>query len=150
VSEQVTGTMRALITRGLKGDLHCVLVFTTDRIIVAVQSMLFQVASGMGGVGGAIGAVAGHGAMKGQDVKGKLDQLSPQEILGSNKKNYQVPYTDITKVQIGKKLGTSRLYIRTSNETYKFKFQFEKFEQIEGSIRSFLPSSLPVESGQLD
>ena len=64
MSEQVTGLLRALITRGLKGDLHCVIIFTTERIIVAVQSMLFQIASGMGGAGGAIGAVTGQGAMK--------------------------------------------------------------------------------------
>jgi hypothetical protein len=150
LSEQVTGQLRALITRGLKGDLHCVIIFTAERIIVAVQSMLFQVASGMGGAGGAIGAVAGQGAMKRQDIKGKLDQLSPEEVLSANKKNFQVPYTGVTKIQVGKKLGTSRLYIQTPSETYKFKFQFIKFEQVESSIRSFLPSSVLVESGQLD
>lgn len=150
MSEQVTGQLRALITRGFKGDLHCVVIFTTERIIVAVQSMLFQIASGMGGAGGAVGAVAGQGAMKRQDIKSKLDQLSPQEILGSNKKNFQVPYTSVTKIQVGKKLGTSRLYIQTPDETYKFKFQFVKLEEVEGSIRSFLPSSVPIESGQLD
>lgn len=150
MSEQVTGQLRALITRGFKGDLHCVVIFTTERIIVAVQSMLFQIASGMGGAGGAVCAVAGQGAMKRQDIKSKLDQLSPQEILGSNKKNFQVPYTSVTKIQVGKKLGTSRLYIQTPDETYKFKFQFVKLEEVEGSIRSFLPSSVPIESGQLD
>jgi hypothetical protein len=134
----------------LKGDLHCVIIFTTERIIVAVQSLLFQIASGMGGAGGAIGAVAGQGAMKRQDIKGKLDQLSPEEILSANKKNFQVPYTGVTKIQVGKKLGTSRLYIQTPNETYKFKFQLIKFEQVESSIRSFLPPSVPIESGQLD
>jgi hypothetical protein len=149
LSEQITGQLRALITRGLKGDLHCVIIFTTERIIVAVQSMLFQIASGMG-AGGAIGAVAGQGAMKRQDIGGKLDQLSPQEILSSNKKNFQVPYAGVTKIQLGKKLGTSRLYIRTPDETYKFKFQAIKLEQVESSIRSFLPSSVPIESGQLD
>jgi len=150
LSEQVTGQIRALITRGLKGDLHCVIIFTTERIIVAVQSMLFQIASGMGGAGGAIGAVAGQGAVKRQDIKGKLDQLSPEEVLSANKKNFQVPYTGVTKIQVGKKLGTSRLYIQTPSETYKFKFQFINFEQVESSIRSFLPSSVLIESGQLD
>ena len=150
MSEQVTGQIRALITRGLKGDLHCVIIFTTERIIVAVQSMLFQIASGMGGAGGAIGAVAGQGAVKRQDIKGKLDQLSPEEVLSANKKNFQVPYTGVTKIQVGKKLGTSRLYIQTPSETYKFKFQFINFEQVESSIRSFLPSSVLIESGQLD
>ncbi len=152
MSEQVTGQLRALITRGLKGDLHCVIIFTTERIIVAVQSMLFQIASGMGwpGAGGAIGAVASQGAMKHQDIKSKLDQFSPEEVLSANKKNFQVPYTGVTKIQIGKKLGTSRLYVQTPSETYKFKFQFIKLEQVESSIRSFLPSSVLIESGQLD
>jgi hypothetical protein len=150
LSEQITGQLSALITRGLKGDLHCVIIFTTERIIVAVQSMLFQIASGMGGAGGAVGAVAGQGAMKRQDIKGKLDQLSPQQMLSANKKNFQVPYASVTKIQVGKKLGTSRLYIQTPSETYKFKFQFINFEQVESSIRSFLPSSVLIESGQLD
>jgi hypothetical protein len=150
LSEQITGQLSALITRGLKGDLHCVIIFTTERIIVAVQSMLFQIASGMGGAGGAVGAVAGQGAMKRQDIKGKLDQLSPQQMLSANKKNFQVPYASVTKIQVGKKLGTSRLYIQTLSETYKFKFQFIKLEQVESSIRSFLPSSVLIESGQLD
>jgi hypothetical protein len=88
--------------------------------------------------------------MKRQDIKGKLDQLSPQQMLSANKKNFQVPYTGVTKIQVGKKLGTSRLYIQTPSETYKFKFQFINFEQVESSIRSFLPSSLLIESGQLD
>ena len=150
MSEQITGQLGALITRGLKGDLHCVIIFTTERIIVAVQSMLFQIASGMGGAGGAVGAVAGQGAMKRHDIKGKLDQLSPEQMLSANKKNFQVPYAGVTKIQVGKKLGTSRLYIQTPSETYKFKFQFIKLEQVESSIRSFLPSSVLIESGQLD
>ena len=137
MSEQVTGQLRALISRGLKGDLHCVIIFTTERIIVAVQSMLFQIASGMGGAGGAIGAVAGQGAMKRQDIKGKLDQLSPEEVLSANKKNFQVPYTGVTKIQVGKKLGTSRLYIQTPSETYKFKFQFIKLEQLKARFEVF-------------
>ena len=136
MSEQVTGQLRALITRGLKGDLHCVIIFTTERIIVAVQSMLFQIASGMGGAGGAIGAVAGQGTMKRQDIKGKLDQLSPEEVLSANKKNFQVPYTGVTKIQVGKKLGTSRLYIEpvkptssssSSSTSNRSKARFEVF-----------------------
>src|SRR5438128_11826909 len=108
--------------------------------------MLFQIASGMGGAGGAIGAVAGQGAMKRQDIKGKLDQLSPEEVLSGNKKNFQVPYTGVTKIQDGKKLGTSSLYIQTPSETYKCKFQFINFEQVESCIRTFLPSSVLIES----
>src|SRR2546425_6759734 len=67
--------------------------------------MLFQIASGMGGAGGAIGAVAGQGAMKRQDIKGKLDQLSPEEVLSANKKNFQVPYTGVTKSRLARSLG---------------------------------------------
>ena len=70
--------------------------------------------------------------------------------MSANKKNFQVPYTGITKIQVGKKLGTSRLYIQTPSETYKFKFQFVKLEEVESSIRRFLPSSVLIESGQLD
>ncbi len=60
MSEEVIGYVRAIMTRGWKGDLHCTLVFTTQRIIVAIQRMLFQVASGFGGAGALGGAAGGY------------------------------------------------------------------------------------------
>ena len=42
MSEQVTGQLRALISRGLKGDLHCVIIFTTERVIVAFRACFFR------------------------------------------------------------------------------------------------------------
>jgi len=57
--------------------------------------------------------------------------------LSANKKNFQVPYTGVTKIQVGKKLGTSRLYIQTPSETYKFKFQFIKLEQLKARFEVF-------------
>ncbi len=132
------------MTRGWKGDLHCTLVFTTQRIIVAVQSMLFQVASGFGGAG-ALGGAAGAILTKQQDTTNQLKQLSPQRILSWNKKSIEIPYTNVTKIQMGKKMGISRIYLHTPENIYKFKFQFVKLEQIEDSIRNLLPATLTIE-----
>ncbi len=148
MSEEVTGYVKALMTRGLRGDLHCFLVFTTQRIIVAVQSMLFQVASGLG-AGGTLGGMAGVMLTRQQDTANQLKQLSPQQILSSNKRNIELPFTNITKIQMGKKVGTSRVYLHTANNIYKFKFQFVKLETVEDTVRNLLPPSLSIEMGEL-
>ncbi len=127
--EELVGAFPAIVTRGWKGDLHCQLVFTNERLIVSVKGLLAQAASSMG-VFGAVGGAAAYAMSSSEESKKQSDlkRLSPDEILRSNKKNYDVPYSKVTKVQGGKKLGTSRLYIHTSEEVHKFKFQGVKLE----------------------
>ena len=115
----------------------------------SVQSMLFQIASGMGGAGGAIGTVAGQDAMTPR-YQGQARSAFAGGRIECKQEELPSALHGVTKIQVGKKLGTSRLYIQTPSETYKFKFQFIKLEQVESSIRSFLPSSVLIESGQLD
>ncbi len=145
--EEVTGHYGAIMTRGLRGDLRCRLVFTNERLIVSVKGLLAQVAAGSGGLFGAVGGAVGGAIAASEDSKNRseISQLSPEEILKSNKKNFDVLYSKILKVQLGKKLGTSRLYVNTSDETYKFKFQGVKLEQVQNSIRSLLSADVPVQ-----
>lgn len=140
------GAFPAILTRGWKGDLQCHLVFTNERVIVSVKGLFAQAASSMG-VFGAVGGAAAYAMSSSEQSKkqSELKRLSPEEILRSNKKNYNVPYSRVAKVEIGKKLGTSRLYIHISEEVYKFKFQGIKLEQVESSIRSLLPSNVAVQ-----
>jgi len=147
MSESVTGTIGALLTRGIRGDLQCHLVFTNQRIIVSVKGLLAQIAAGTGGFGAA-GALAGTKLGQREDSKkqAQVQLLSPDQLLQSNKKNIEVPYSKITRLELGKKLGTSRLYIVTPDETFKFKFQGIKQEELEGQIRPLIPATVQLQT----
>ena len=148
MSESVTGTIGALLTRGIRGDLQCHLVFTNQRIIVSVKGLLAQIAAGAGGSFGAVGAVAGAKLSQREESKNQsqVQQMSPDQLLQSNKKNIEVPYSKITRLELGKKLGTSRLYIVTPDETFKFKFQGIKQEELEGQIRPLIPATVQLQT----
>ena len=146
MSETVTGTLNAILTRGLRGDLHCHLVFTNQRLIVSVKGLLGQVSAG-GGAFGAAGALAGAAMASKEEAKkqSQIQSLNPEQLLQSNKKNFEVPYTRITRLEMGRKTGATRLYVITPEETYKFKFQFVQQEQIEGQVRAVLPPNLSLQ-----
>lgn len=147
MSETVGGTINAILTRGLRGDLQCSLIFTNQRLIVSVKGLLGQIAAGSGAFGAA-GALAG-GALASKEEAKKQDQirqLSPDQLLQSNKKNFDVPFSKISRLEIGRKLGTSRLYVITPDETSKFKFQGVQMEQIENGIRAVIPAGLTLQT----
>jgi len=102
----------------------------------SVQSMLFQIASGMGGAGGAIGAVAGQDAMTPR-YQGQARSAFAGGRIECKQEELPSALHGVTKIQVGKKLGTSRLYIQTPSETYKFKFQFIKLEQLKARFEVF-------------
>lgn len=151
MSEEVKDILVAIMMRGWKGDTHCDLVFTTERLIVARKGVLGRALRQISGV---IGEVVGE-----QKKLKELKQLSPESILKSHKKNFDVSYSEITKAEVGKKWGAFRLYVHTPKETLKFKFQgvqgvmqFKlkgvkgiKLENVENTIRSLLPDKVPVE-----
>jgi hypothetical protein len=147
MSETVSGTINAILTRGLRGDLQCHLVFTNQRLIVSVKGLLGQIASGSGAFG-ATGALAGGALASKEEAKkqDQIQQLSPDQLLQSNKKNFDVPFSKISRLEIGKKLGTSRLYVITPDETYKFKFQGVQMEKIESGIRAVIPAGLTLQT----
>jgi len=157
MNEEVKNILIAIMMRGWKGDIHCDLVFTTERLIVAKKGFLGQALRQIGGVVGAV--------ITEQEKLKELKQLSPEIILKSNKENLDVTYSDITKAEIGKKWGAFRLYIHTPKETLKFKFQgiqameqfrteevkWIKLEDAESKIRSLLPDRVPLgRSDELD
>jgi len=97
---------------------------------------------------GAAGALAGTKLGQREDSKkqAQVQLLSPDQLLQSNKKNIEVPYSKITRLELGKKLGTSRLYIVTPDETFKFKFQGIKQEELEGQIRPLIPATVQLQT----
>jgi hypothetical protein len=146
MSEEVSGILDAIMMRGWKGDVPCRLVFTTTRLIVARKGMLETAKVGYAG-GGALGGLIG-GAIAGREEKKKLKefkQLSPESILKSDKKNFDVPYSEITKAEVGKRWRASCLYIYSTKVVYKFGFEGIKLENVENSIRSLLPEKVTTE-----
>lgn len=144
MSEEVTGILDAIMMRGWKGDVQCRLVFTTTRLIVARKGFLEtggEVGPGGGVQGGLAGAIVGRLQKKKLE---ELKQLSPESILKSNKKNFDVPYSEITKAEVGKRWKTSCLYIYSTKDVYKFGLGI-KLEDVENSIRSLLPEKVTTE-----
>ena len=78
--------------------------------------------------------------------RSKIEQLSPDQLLQSNKKNFDVPFSRISRLELGRKLGTSRLHVVTQDETYKFKFEGVKLEQLENSIRPPIPANVSLQA----
>lgn len=147
MSESVVGTIPTLMTRSWKGDFRANLVFTNERLIVTVKGLLSQIAMSGGAFGAAGAAVGGAVAARGDAKRGeRVNQMTPEEILQSEKRNFAVPYSNITRLELGKKMGTSRLYVVTPGETYKFKFQGIKSEQLENWFRSIVPSRVPLQN----
>ena len=141
MSEAVIGTINAIKPQGLKGDLHLTLIFTSQRLIAAFKGMLAQLASG-----GAFG-VAGAALASRQDSKNRsqMQEVSPDQLLQANKKNFEVPYSRITRLELGKKHGQTRLHVIAQDQIYQFKFQGSKIEQIESWIRNAIPPTVPLQ-----
>jgi hypothetical protein len=78
------------------------LFFTSNRVVVARlvgTATSWGLAAALGGIFGTIAE------SKMRDKKlNELRKLSPESILTDNKKNFAIPYTEITEVELGKKL----------------------------------------------
>jgi hypothetical protein len=142
MSETVTGSINAMKPQGWKGDLGCFLVFTTQRLLVAFKGIWGSLASS-GGFGIAGAAVASRGDAS---KRSQMQEMSPDQILQGNKKNFDIPYSRITRLELGKQRGSSRLQIVTQDETYEFRLQGVKIEQAESWLRDTIPATIPVQT----
>ena len=142
LSETVTGSITAMKPQGWKGDLGCFLVFTSQRLLVSFKSVWGSLASS-GGFGIAGAAVASHGDA---NKRSQMQGMSPDQILQGNKKNFDVPYSRITKLELGKARGGSMLHIFTQDQAYEFRLTGVKAEQAEGWLRNTIPTSIPVQT----
>lgn len=77
----------------------------------------------------------------------KLSELSPGGILRADKKNFEIPYPDITRIEMKKRtfLRSKIEIILTSREKHKFNILRKKeFEDYVNLIRSVLPNKTYV------
>ncbi len=89
---------------------------------------------GFGGVGYALGGLAGgiaEAVVRGKEVKG-LSKRSPENILFSDKENFAIPYTVISRVELFKRmLG---LKIRITTAATKYEFGLDKLKDSEKTV----------------
>lgn len=107
------------VIKCMKGSTTLNIYFTKNRIIVA------QIGSNLGWTL-AFGAVGGLIAQSSIDKKAdKMSQLTPESILNSNKKNFEIRNNDITEIGIKKpgRLSAGKITILTNDKKYKYIFK---------------------------
>lgn len=142
--EEVLGVMMAT-EYGQIPVLHCNLIFTTNRMIVAKKGSVKEVTGLV--VGGAVGQwlALSSDKKKAQELK----QYNVEEILKTDKKNYEIPYPDLFKAEM-KKLSkfswpySTEVKISTEKKKHKFKLKSVKFEEATELFRTVLPDKISV------
>jgi len=92
-----------------------------------------------------IGGFAGYWLAIRSDKKKaeKVKELSPDEILKSDRENYDVPYPDISKVELKKYSRLmwpypSEIWIHTQEKETKFRLKAIKYEELQQLLNSVL------------
>ena len=129
MSEEILGIIR---TMSSSGTTYYDLCFTSNRMIAAKIGSTFGII-----------IITDYLAMKKSE---KLKKISIESILKADKKNFEIPYTEITKVEMKKPRALS-VYIRIFTHTKKYKFKFlnpgkKEFDAHESLVRSVLPDKL--------
>jgi hypothetical protein len=123
LSEKILAIQRVNRTALFGRTIGEILFFTRDRVIIARTE---GEGSGIGVLFGAVGAPT-EAAIAARKKKkkdffeiakeGKFFELHPEDILKSNKHNYAILNSEITKVE---RKGRLRFHIKTSKKTHKW------------------------------
>jgi len=114
------------------------LYFTSNRVIIAklggqALSMAF----------GVFGALA-ESRMRAKK-KEQLSKLSPESILTADKKNFAIPYTEVTKVELFKKMLGRKVRITVGAKKHEFSLSKPKeFENYVNVLQPLLGDKLTV------
>lgn len=102
--------------------------------------------SGLGGLFG-VGGVAVE-AYRQKKKKEELEQLSPESILTADKKNFAIPYSEITRVEMKKpgRFSGAKINFVTDKKTHKFVLRQKKelFDNSTNLVRSVLSDKLSI------
>lgn len=138
MSEQILGNVEiSYIRSAWSGYEKDILLFTSKRLIVAKIS-----SSWSRFVGGAIPLVIERYQQK--KKKEKLDEILPDDVLETDKKNFAIPYSDIERVEV-KKPGTisaATVKIITKEKTHQFGVRKNLFDDFMNLMRSVLADKL--------
>jgi len=138
-------------------DKESILFLTKERIIVArITDKLDSVIGipAFGAIGGLIGGLIS--SRRGKKKREKLEQISPESILGADKKNFAIQYSDIVKVEMIKNPGRLNLpsirvkmtepirdgMLRADKYTYRFGIFGTDFDEAVNSVSSVLSDKI--------
>ena len=138
--EEVLGVLAAEEQRKkLRPAFRCHLFFTNTRLIVTKRGALKEL------VGLLSGGLDGYWeAMQSDQKKAeKIAELSPDEILRSDGENYEIPYSQISKVELKKYFMlmwpyTAEIWTYTKEKETKFRLKAIKYEELQQLLNSVL------------
>lgn len=121
------------------------LYFTSNRMIAAKTASPIGWFIAFGAIGGAIGA--GIAKLTAKERSEQLKNLSAESIFNADKKNFEIPYAEITKVEMKKAgvISDAKISIFTHAEKHVFLIWKKKeFDAHESLVRSALPDKLSI------
>jgi hypothetical protein len=138
--EEILGVLVAEEQRKkLRPAFRCHMFFTNNRLIVTKREALKEFASFFAG------GFAGYWLAIQSDKKKaeKIKELSPDDILKADKENYEIPYSEISKVELKKysKLMwpfSSEIWIHTQQKELKFRLKAIKYEELQQLLNPVL------------
>jgi len=138
--EEILGVLVAEEQRKkLRPAFRCHLFFTNTRLIVTKREALKEFAGFL--VGGFVGYSLAIKSDKKQAEK--IKELSPDEILKSDRENYEIPYSKISKVELKKYSKmmwpySAEIWTHTQEKETKFRLKGIKYEEVEQLLNSVL------------
>jgi len=98
-----------------------------------------------------VGGLAGYWLAIRSDKKQaeKIKELSPDEILKSDKENYEIPYSQISKVELKKYSKmmwpySSEIWTYTQEKETKFRLKAIKYEELQQLLNSVLGNKVTL------
>jgi len=143
MSEEILGIFPAWIRKGLVKVWLCKLFFTTERLIVAEDKRFYLTSGRLSAPEYIVSYASARDRLR-------MKQVSPKDVLKSNAENFDIPYADITVVEVKKPLSESSpidffVYVGDIDvPKHKFsvviKHQF--FNDFMGLIKTILPGKV--------
>lgn len=140
MNEQILGFIKCE-AMGKYYDLY----FTSNRMIAAKTASPIGWFIAFGAIVGAIGA--GIAKLTAKKRSEQLKNLSAESIFKADKKNFEIPYAEITKVEMKKAgiISEAKISIFTHTKKYVFiMWKKKEFDAYESLVRSVLPDRLSI------
>jgi hypothetical protein len=139
LSEKIIGltvstlTGEKMLFSGLS-NVHCRLIFTTERLIV--QRLSSQTSQSY------------PDYRMDSDLTKFLVERGPESILGDSAMNFFIPYSGIMRVEVGKRWLNPRMNVVTHDKTYRFSWFWPRhgIKAVQHIARSLFPIEISVES----
>jgi len=127
-----TLTGEKILFSGLS-NVHCRLIFTTDRLIV--QTLSSQARQSFPEYG-----------MDASLVNRLIDR-GVESLLGDSAKNFFIPYSDVLRVEVGRRWLNPRMNVVTNDKTYRFTWFWPRhgINEVEHIARSLFPVEIMVD-----